>query len=687
MEKDPIPRGRTLVKLLGSAALCLAAALAPARAAEPAELPAEKFFQRPAVLEAKLSPSGTRIAITTSRGVDRVALVVMELQPGRGLRRVALFKEVDVVSFDWAGEERLVFNVRDLQAGSGEDRYAAPGLYVVNADGSELRQLVKRRGTPKVRGASEGSRREALEWNHVLLHVPLPQEGVSPDEVVIGEWIINGNEVRAVRPLWLNVKTGRTRRLELGEDAPLDAGRWLFDSQGRPRLAIVSQDGRLAYHWRGPSDQGWRHLGEAPLLNPPFTPQSVDDNGELYVLRRHGPEGLTVLSRFDFAAGQPEAQPLVSAPGFDFVGRLVLDRPGGRALGVRANTDAETTLWYDPAMKDLQAEADARLPGRVNRIDCRRCGAPDMVALLRSYADVDPGQLWLYSAAERRWEPVSRILDGIDPRQMAAVALERIRARDGRDLPVWLTLPSGVAAGKPAPAVVLVHGGPWVREGFWQWQAMEQFLASRGYLVISPEFRGSQGYGYAHYRAGWKQWGRAMQDDVADALLWARAKGLADPERACIAGASYGGYSTLMGLARHGELYRCGAAWMAVTDMQLLVKGSWWIDDDTSDQFRTHMLPELIGDVEKDAEMLRAVSPVLQAERIKAPLLLAFGEADRRVPLAHGKRLREALEAAGRPPEWVSYADEGHSWRRVATRVDFAQRLESFLARHLKAPQ
>jgi dipeptidyl aminopeptidase/acylaminoacyl peptidase len=212
---------------------------------------------------------------------------------------------------------------------------------------------------------------------------------------------------------------------------------------------------------------------------------------------------------------------------------------------------------------------------------------------------------------------------------------------------------------------------------------MQQFLASRGYVVIEPEFRGSTGYGEAHFKAGFKQWGQAMQDDVADALLWAQQQGLAS-SKACIAGASYGGYSTLMGLVRHPELYRCGISYLAVTDLELLLKGSWFVNDDTSGLSRKHTLPQKIGDLQTDAEMIRANSPVRQAARIKAPVLLAMGELDVRVPLTHGTRMKEALEAAGNPPEWVVYPGEGHGWALPKHRIDFAERVERFLAQHLK---
>jgi dipeptidyl aminopeptidase/acylaminoacyl peptidase len=228
----------------------------------------------------------------------------------------------------------------------------------------------------------------------------------------------------------------------------------------------------------------------------------------------------------------------------------------------------------------------------------------------------------------------------------------------------------------------MVHGGPWVRGSHWRWASTRQFLASRGYLVIEPEFRGSTGFGNHLFRAGWRQWGRAMQDDVADVVGWAVGKKLADPSKVCIIGASYGGYATIMGLIRHPELYRCGAAWVAVTDPRLMFQ---WTDlGDMGTEGREFSLPKLIGDPKADAAMLESVTPVLLADRIKSPLLLAVGGADRRVLPEHGRRLRDEMKAAGHAPEYVEYPTEGHGWLQLETRVDFARRLEDFLARNLR---
>jgi dipeptidyl aminopeptidase/acylaminoacyl peptidase len=329
-------------------------------------------------------------------------------------------------------------------------------------------------------------------------------------------------------------------------------------------------------------------------------------------------------------------------------------------------------------MKKIQQDVDARVPGRINRLTCGKCGSDDVVVLVYSYGDQDPGQTGRQTTIGR----VSAAYAPISTRSAWPHSSCIGYARGGRELPVWLTLPPGADRKSTRPAVVLVHGGPWLRGEYMHWNRDAPFLASRGYVVIEPEFRASTGYGYRHFRAGWKQWGRAMQEDVTDALNWAVGEGWVDAKKVCIAGASYGGYATLMGLVRTPELYRCGVAWAAVTDPRLLFEGSW--RSEISEEARMYGLPTLIGDPKEDAATLAAITPVEQAARIKTPSLLAFGALDRRVPLEHGTRLRSAMRAAGQEPEWVVYADEGHGWLRQENQIDFARRMEAFLAKYLK---
>ena len=658
-------------------AAAIAGLLLAANAAQAAPPPAATFFNDPDITEAVLSPSGRQLALTTARGSKRVGLAVFDLGTGKAVR-TAQFTDGDVSQVHWVNDNRLIFGVVDLSDGSGRPN-GAPGLYAVNPDGSEMRQLVRRMGRPVV---SDGSNRNErlLDWNHRLLRVPAPRTGEVNEEVLLAEVSLDERHIQT--PLWVNTRTGRRR--DVDAKPPRNTIGWLSDSRGELRVALTAHENRTAAYWRAPGSQDWQPLFESGLFNAPFSVHSVDDAGQLYVVRTPGKEQQAVLSRYDFERRAPDPKPVVVSPGFSFWGD-VINEGGGPALGVRVITDGETTVWFNAALKALQEEADTRFPGRINRISCRRCGEADMTALVRAYSDRDPGQFWVYQAqppaGEKNWRAVGRVRDDIKPSEMAVLDFHRIKARDGRDLPVWVT--RGAESKDPLPAVVLVHGGPWTRGNTWRWNAQAQFLASRGYAVIEPEFRGSTGYGNAHFRAGFKQWGQAMQDDVADALKWAQAQGIAS-DKACIAGASYGGYSALMGLVKDPQLYRCGVAWVAVTDLELLLKGSWWVDDDTSGESRKYRLPDMIGDLHKDADMIAANSPVRQAARIKAPVLLAFGEDDRRVPLAHGKRMRDALREAGNEPEWLTYPGEGHGWAIVRNRVDFAERLAAFLARHLR---
>ena len=669
-----------------------AGAAAAAQSAATAPFGAEAFFRRPAVIDAELSPSGKRLAFTAAFGpLGRVGVFVLDLQSAElKPTRAAQFSDADVPSFEWVDDERIVFGVLDLKAGSGEDYRTAPGLYAVRFDGTELVELVERAGREFIQSSEGPVRARTLARNHRLLHVPVASDdrrGARADEVIVGELRgSRGNDLESVTPLWLNTRTGATRRYET-HGQPGGAVGWWFTPRGEPRLVTTRDKGRIAHHWFTPDGRGggsWKQLAEGTMVNPPPGPAWVGAD-ELYVRQPMGPGGEAAVVAFDFAKGVPAGQPLVSAPGFDFAGSFISTRDG-RLRGVRIHTDAEETVWFDPKLQDMQAMVDRTLPGRVNRMSCSRCDSDDAVVLVHSYSDRDPGQLLLHTKANGQWRRLSMMMPGIDPARMARTRLERIQARDGRGLPVWITGQKNGADGKPLaqPAIVLVHGGPWVRGGFWRWEPMRQFLASRGYLVIEPEFRGSQGYGTAHFTAGFKQWGQAMQDDVADSLLWAQKAGWATGQ-ACIAGASYGGYSTLMGLIRHPELYRCGAAWVAVTDPLLILEGSWRVRDDTGDAQRRYALKDMVGDPTADAAMLKANSPVEQVPRLTAPLLLAFGDEDLRVPLAHGLRLRSALERVGRPPAaWVVYAGEGHGWGKVENQVDFAQRLERFFAQHLQ---
>lgn len=652
--------------------VALAGTLAAAHAAEPP--PVADFFAAPAMSQPELSPAGKYLAVHIAGRNGRRQLAVMSLDPPREAKVVAAFSDADVATVHWVNEERIVFTIADLHS-TFSDGFA-PGLFAVDRTGENLRALVERRWELVTEPARIGA--HELRPNHFLSRVL--RDGSS--DVLIERLDFDGSyrNVLGTTPLRLDTRTGRTRSLEPGlKEAARD---WLFDADGKPRLAVALKDGRRTVYWRAQADADWTEIANGDQFNfepGKFSPFALGPDDVLYATAlRRDPERTRALYRFDRAAGRLEGEPVVGLKGFDFDGELMFDAKSHQLTGVHYVADAAGTVWFDPAMKALQARIDERAPGLINLIDTPECGCTRWV-LVTSFSDRQPPIFLLYDREADSLEPIGAMLPKIDPRRMAQRDFERFRARDGLTIPVHVTRPVGSG---PWPTVVLVHGGPQVRGGSWGWDTEAQFLASRGYLVVAPEFRGSAGYGARLFVAGFRQWGLKMQDDIADAARWAIGKGLADPARVCIAGGSYGGYATLMGLIKDPDLYRCGIAWAAVTDIGLMYSLTW---SDLPDAWKRYGMPRVIGHPVRDAAQFEATSPLKQAARLKRPLLLAHGTSDRRVPIDHGNALRNALREHNDQVDWVVYPGEGHGWFKPENRYDFWTRVEAFLARQLPA--
>jgi dipeptidyl aminopeptidase/acylaminoacyl peptidase len=333
-------------------------------------------------------------------------------------------------------------------------------------------------------------------------------------------------------------------------------------------------------------------------------------------------------------------------------------------------------------MREIQAAVDKALPRTINLISVPRRPGNSPWVLVESYSDMQPSVYALYDTKTGLVDRVGSTYPNISADSGGKQEAVRYKARDGLEIPGLLTFPYK-SSRKNLPMVVLVHGGPWVRGTTWGWNPDSQFLASRGYAVLEVEFRGSTGFGTSHFEAGFKQWGLSMQNDIADGTRWAIGQGIADPKRICIAGASYGGYATLMGLVNDPDLYRCGFEWLGVTDIELMYTGTWFSKSDASPGYLRYGMPLMIGDREKDAAQLKATSPIEQAARIHQPLLLAYGDEDQRVPIYHGKKFYSAVRDTNKQVEFIRYSGEGHGWSLPKNRIDFWQRVEKFLDKHI----
>jgi dienelactone hydrolase len=638
----------------------------------PAGLPSiESFFAYPVLLSAQLSPNGRYVAMLVSGkdGYQRLGVMdVVERKP----KVIASFDDADIRQFHWVNSERLVFDAGDRTVGVG-DVHQGAGLYAVNRDGTEFRQLADR--AIILRQDHSSAVRGALPWN-TFFYASIPDS----DDIYAGQfdvtWGIGKN--RAIKPvnlLRLNTKTGHSTIIE----RPGLTTSWLMDSHGEPRVATTIDGDMESVFYRETGASGWRKLVEFnTYVGQGFSPAFLSPDGTLYV-RSHQGSDKTSLYRYDLVKNSIDPEPLVSLKDYDFTGYIVGNDK--KMLGVRFETDADDTRWFDPQMQAIQTAVNALLPTTVNQISVAYHAETPYV-LVQSFSDVQPSVYFLYDSTEKKLTMVGNTRPQIDPQQMSSKDMVRYKARDGLEIPAYLTLPKG-AGGKNLPLVVLVHGGPYVRDGSWRWNNEVQFLASRGYAVLEPEYRGSTGFGWHHFRAGWKQWGLKMQDDVADGAKWAIALGIADPKRICIAGASYGGYATLMGLINDPDLYRCGFEWVGVTDINLMYNVTW---SDFPNEYLKYGMPLLVGDQEKDAAQLKATSPLENAARIKQPLLLAYGGSDKRVPIIHGSKFRDAVKATNPNVEWIEYPEEGHGWRLQKNNVDFWSRVEKFLGQQIGKP-
>jgi acetyl esterase/lipase len=635
--------------------------------------PVEAFFSPPAMSGLTLSPNGEYFAMLVRAPVGRRQLVVGPTSdPGR-ITVAAAFFDADIVNAEWADNDHLVYS-------NGKDDESAQnqkwtGLFVVKRDGSEQRPLIK--VDWRKNDTSSHIVKRILEPNHFLERTL--RDGTS--DVIVSRLFSQGQrEWEGIVPLRLDTGSVTTREL-VPKEVVGHATDWLFDDHGRPRMVVIAEGDTRALKL-APDDASkpaseWRTIWTGPRFigtSDAMDPLAVGPDGTLYVVASNG--DTTGLFKLD-KDGHRVSPPIVSVKGFDFDGQLVFNGKTGALAGVHYAIDASGTAWLDPAFAAVQAKVDAKLPGLVNRVEPADCGCSTHYAVI-ARSDHQPPVYMLYDSAKDELVQLGQQRPDIDARRMADTDFYRFKARDGREIPAYVTHPKGKG---PWPTVVLVHGGPWVRGAHWEWASERQFLASRGYLVVEPEYRGSTGYGSAHFMAGLKQWGAAMQDDVADATTWAAAKGWSDPKRVCIMGGSYGGYSTLMGLVRDGALYRCGIAAYAPTDL-IAMYDYWW--SDAGNDWQSFGMPQMMGDKVKDADLLRAASPVLQAAKITKPLMLVQGGLDRRVPYQHAEAMRDALKSAGHPPTWVPYSDEGHGLAKPENRYDLYQRVEAFLAENLK---
>jgi len=657
------PVSLPLVQVTAPAAPATAsAAVGPSSA-----IPVQDFFRLPDVLRPVLSPDGNHLGFLARSGT-RLGLAVIDIDK-RTSRMVATLPDADIVEFHWVSSRRLAFVAGNVSDPAGAvNPWRTGGLFAIDRDGGDSRRLALPLG-------DGGALIVRPRFTRVVATL-----NAESDDIIVASNERNFDSSDIYR---LNTRTAR--KTLLSYDNPGDVLHWALDRDGQPRGAMSSKGIASRVYFRRDDKAGWSKWFDGDFREPANWPQAVGYDGTIIGFGpRDRSAAALATSRMTQAMlrlddkGQT-LQVLASRDDYDML-QAVFDPVAKKLVGAFYVGDRQSVMWLDDTWAALQRQIDAALPGAVNLF---MPPAQGKRMLVYSYADRNPGTVYLFDFATRRLEFLIDSRPWIKPAQMAESRIVKFPARDDLPLSALLTLPRGVAP-RNLPLVVLVHGGPWVPGHHWAWDPEAQFLASRGYAVIQANFRGTTGFGLKHLLASFRQWGLAMQDDLTDAAQWAVRQGIADPKRLCIYGASYGGYAAMQALVRTPDQFQCAINYVGITDLQLFHSVSW---SDTSDSdFTRYLFPVMVGDPDRERAQLRATSPAQNADRIKAPVLLAYGGEDRRVPIIHGERMKSALERQGIAVDWLARSDEGHGFAKLDNRVEFYTRMEALLKRTIGRP-
>ena len=627
-----------LALLAGSAPVC-----AQDKAAPPPKIPIADFAALPVLKKPVLSPDGRRIA---ARRVEdgKTSIIILDADhPDAALRSYPIDK-MEPYAVKWAGNRRLLLTIlaQDKLYGM-EIPYLR--LVSVDVDTSAVRLL-----DSKSRGMYAGD---------VLYADPTGSWAV----VASQDDIFSYPSIKRV-----DLATGNATLVEKAKEGVWD---WYADDSGIVRAGVAYSGRKWTVWYRDKPEEKLRALkGKFDEDDDSAVDKFIFRGDESWILtdERTGRFG---LYKYDTKTAAID-EPIFEHPEVD-VDDIVYDPATGKIRAIEYEDERKRVHWFDPEIKALQAKIDAALPAWVN-LPTDWSGDNKRV-LVWSYSGSDPGRYFLLDRRTNNMSPVVDPYDRIDPATLAQVKPVSYTARDGLKLHAYLTLPRGHEA-KGLPLILMPHGGPFERD-HWEYDAVVQFLANRGYAVFQPEFRGSTGYGKAFVEKGYGEWGRKMQDDLDDGVDWLARTGQIDPKRVCIVGGSYGGYAAMWGAIRNPDRYRCAASMAGVSDLPALLRHDKQLFSATRyyREWRTQVAG--VGNVD-----LRAVSPIAFAAQLKVPLLIGHGEEDARVPPKQSHAMVEALTKAGAPVTSVFYKNSGHGFDNSADMADWLKQLEQFLARH-----
>lgn len=605
------------------------------------QIPLEDFFRNSERMAYRLSPDGRYISYMAPWH-DRMNVYVQPLGGSGEPLRLTSEAERSVAGYMWADNDRILY----MKDAGGDENYQ---LYGVRPDGSDQRAYT----------AFPGVRTDLID--------DLEEQ---PGYVMIG---LNRRNPEVFDPYRLDLNTGE---LTLLAENPGNIQGWMTDHKGRLRVAVAIVDGvNTQILYRETEHEEFHTVLTTNFRDVVSFMEFTPDDREVYAATNLGRDK-TALVRMDPATCK-ELDLLYEDERYD-IASISYSRKRKKLLSVYCTGHKDPVRHYfDEAERQFRTHLDRLFPN--DRVSVADTDRDETRYLLYVGNDRTRGAYWFYNVEADELKHIADLAPWLRADEMNAMAPVSYTTRDGLRIEAYLTLPDGLTPDRAhhLPVVVNPHGGPWARDT-WGYSSLCQFLSNRGYAVFQMNFRGSTGYGRRFLEASYKQWGLKMQDDITDGVNWLIRCGVADPRRIAIFGGSYGGYAVLAGLCFTPELYACGIDYVGVSNLFTFMRTipPYW-------RPMLEMMYEQVGHPERDKEQLAATSPVLHADRIIAPLLIAQGANDPRVNKAESDNMVQALRQRGVEVEYMVKDDEGHGFQNQENRYDLYRAIERFLAKYM----
>lgn len=650
-----------------AAILIVAFATLGASPAAAETVPTRKFVDHADIRGMKISPDARHVALTYEEGTQ-VKLAVMALDDEEITTTFAAGTNQHVLNFWWGSNSRVVMAVGKV-TGNLDNTGRPQRLFAGDIDGGSRKEIFD---------TSDGS-------GYRVLH-PLPEDD---RRMLVARY--HYTDQGQPSPIYLDIYDGEKRP---AGDVPLDDDIFglVADNDGTIRGAVAmtmgdSLDERdLRLYVRHDGD--WRQVElDAARPSPSISFLGFSsDNSQVYFQSNHdmAENDRRGVFRYDFDTEEVEL--LFRHEEVDVSG--LLESHEGDILGAYTRFGPMNYHFFEDKVEE-DIDAVRMLTGVVqafpgNDVTFTSASRDGSKAVVFVRGDQNPGEFYLLDTETMEMRFLVAALPDLPKEELVEMKPVTFEARDGLELHGLLTLPEEQK--ENLPLIVNVHGGPFGIVDRWGYNPEAQLMAHHGYATLQVNYRGSGGRGEDFERAGWKEWGGKMQDDVTDATRWAIEQGIADEDRICIYGGSYGGYAALMGVIREPDLYQCAVGYVGVYDLP------WFRSGDGNDfssqqgygrrgrQAFERFMSTAVGD---DMEKLRANSPVHNVDKITADLYLVHGGSDVRVVIGHLERLKKALDEAGKDYKAMVKEKEGHGFYDVDNRVDLYDSMLEFFGEHI----